>query len=132
MVDTTQSISAINIAEEFEVNSEFATIEEFVNSFSISALSKEICYIVKQRNKTSVSLGCSQPECTFKVRARYVISAAACLVKHMHPFHSCMSTNVDKIQPCAIGKVIKTLNIDEISSIGLIAKMSDYGSVKNR
>ena len=30
---------------------------------------------------------------------------------------------MDKIQPCAIGKVIKTLNIDEISSIGLIAKM---------
>ena len=84
-----RKISEIKLSEEFPLGMEFLTISEFDEMFSISALNKGIPFIVKNRNKKSITLGCKEPGCSFRVISRYVISTSKCVIKHMHSFHVC-------------------------------------------
>ena len=51
---------------EFEVGSKFTSIQEFVDLFTKTSVLKSIYFIVKQRNKKTVSLCCKNTLCSFK------------------------------------------------------------------
>ena len=72
--------------------------------FLLSALEKGIGFVVSQRNKTSITLGCKETGCIFKVIARYMTKQAKCLVKNMHPFHSCIPIIGNQRQPSSLKK----------------------------
>ncbi|KAF7695765.1 hypothetical protein CDIK_1917 [Cucumispora dikerogammari] len=82
------NINEQNLSEEFAEKTEFLTIQEFSEAFSISALEKAFGFVVKHRNKNSISLGCKETLCIFIVRARYVIFLSKCVIKQTYLFHS--------------------------------------------
>ncbi|KAF7684647.1 hypothetical protein CDIK_4441, partial [Cucumispora dikerogammari] len=96
-----------NLSEEFAEKTEFLTIQEFAEAFSISALEKGIGFVVKQRNKDSISLGCKETLCTFIVRARYVIFLSKCVIKQLYLFHSCAAIRGNQIQLSSLKKIIE-------------------------
>ncbi|KAF7685897.1 hypothetical protein CDIK_3355 [Cucumispora dikerogammari] len=117
------NINEQNLSQEFAEKTEFLTIQEFAEAFSISALEKGIGFVVKQRNKTSISLGCKEISCTFIVRARYVIFLSKCVVKQSYPFHSCTSIRVNQRQTGSLKKVIKNSNVTNLTTRQLVTKM---------
>ena len=118
-----QNIAEIEIAEEFEIGREFGNIQEFSDAFSISAMQKGIMFFVKQRNKTSITLFCKEPECTFKVIARNKIITSKCTVRHMNPIHSCVGDGTGiRRQTKSIKRVIKTAGLPGITPQNLMAK----------
>ncbi|KAF7685599.1 Protein FAR-RED IMPAIRED RESPONSE 1 [Cucumispora dikerogammari] len=118
-----RNINEQNLSEEFTEKTEFLTIQEFAEAFSISALEKGIGFVVKQRNKTSISLGCKETPCTFIVRARYVIFSSKCVVKQSYPFHSCAAIRGNQRQPGSLKKVIKNSNVTNLTTRQLVTKM---------
>ena len=123
MKTSNQNINEENLSEKFSEKTEFLTIQEFAEAFSISALEKGIGFVVKQRNKTSISLGCKETPCTFIVRARYVIFSSKCVVKQSYPFHSCAAIRGNPRQPGSLKKVIKNSNVTNLTTRQLVTKM---------
>ena len=113
------NMNELALAEEFEVGASFSTVLEFYESFSFSALEKGVGFDVLQRNKTSISIVCKKPECSFKVSARFVNTAAKCIVKQMRPFHSCVVEIGNQSNTGSLKKVIKRLNLTDLTTKSL-------------
>lgn len=121
------NMNELALAEEFEVGATFYTVLEFYESFSFSALEKGVGFDVLQRNKTSISIVCKKPECSFKVSARFVNTAAKCIVKQMRPFHSCVVEIGNQSNTGSLKKVIKRLNLTDLTPKSLKSIMrNDY------
>lgn len=85
------SINELALAEEFKIGATFSAVLEFYESCSFSALDKGIRLDVLQRNKTSISIVCKKPGCSFRVSARFFNTAAKNIVKQMKPIHCCIA-----------------------------------------
>ncbi|KAF7701668.1 hypothetical protein CDIK_0619 [Cucumispora dikerogammari] len=80
-------------------------------------------FVVKQRNKISISIGCKETSFTFIVRVRYVIFSSKCVVKQTYSFHSCAAIRGNQRQPGSLKKIIKNSNVTNFTTRQLITKM---------
>jgi hypothetical protein len=55
MENFTRNVNELGLAQEFAKKTQFSSIKEFASLFSISALEKNIKYVVSQRNTKSIS-----------------------------------------------------------------------------
>jgi hypothetical protein len=119
---------ANQLKSEFPVGTIFASIQEFVDSFTDSAGLKNILFIVKQRNTKILCLACKNINCQFKVNSYFKADLNICKISKMEPIHKCGEV----IRISSSKSVIKVASRDaDLSMLNPKGLMSNLQHISN-